>query len=284
MLTGNVSNDWGARHTDYRPGASGPDPLLVSGNYWWQGDRDSVDGNAVVSGNNVIADLSQAPASIVHDAGLEPAYRWILTEHFGASVPEAPGQVAAFGANGTAYVGWNPTFVDNGLPVTSYTVTASPGGASARITPADLAKIGYTIISGLTNGTAYTFTVTAHNRIGDSAPSLPSAAVTPLVTTTDVPGTPTSVSADPGDGTVSLHFTPPATTGATPIIGYTITAPGIAPVHVTGHDYVWATSGNGLYAVISGLMDGTAYTFQVTADNAVGSSAPASVTATPGRV
>jgi hypothetical protein len=137
-------------------------------------------------------------------------------------------------------------------------------------------------MSGLTNGTAYTFTVTAHNQIGDSAPSLPSAAVTPTVTTAAVPGSPTSVSADPADGTVSIHFTPPATTGATPIIGYTITAPGIEPVHVTGHDYVWATSGNGLYTVIGGLTNGTAYTFQITADNAVGSSAPASVTATPG--
>jgi hypothetical protein len=231
----------------------------------------------------VIANLSQAPASIVRDAGLEPRYRWLLlAERFGSSVPEAPGQLAAFAANGTAYVGWNPTFVDNGLPVTSYTVTASPGGASATISPADLAKVGYTTISGLTNGIAYTFTVTAHNRIGDSAPSLPSAAVTPVATTTDPPGSPTSVSADPGDGTVSIHFTPPAGIGATPIIGYTISAPGIAPVHVTGHDYLWAGSNNGLYAVISGLTNGTAYTFQITADNAVGSSAPASVTATPG--
>ena len=282
VLTGNVSNDWGSRHTDYRPGASGPDPLVVSGNYWWQGDRDSVDGNAVVSGNHVIQRVSQAPASIVRTAGLEPSYRWILAERFGAGVPEAPGQVAAFAANGTAYVGWNPTFVDNGLPVTSYTVTASPGGASTTISPADLAEIGYATISGLTNGTPYTFTVTARNWIGDSASSLPSAAVAPAVTTTAVPGTPTSVSADPGDGTVSIHFTPPAGTGATPIIGYTIAAPGIAPVHVTGHDFLWAGSGNGLYSVVSGLTNGTAYTFQITADNAVGSSAPASVTATPG--
>lgn len=254
----------------------------MSGNYWWQGDRDSVDGNAVVSGNHVIQRVSQAPASIVRTAGLEPSYRWILAERFGAGVPESPGQVAAFAANGTAYVGWNPTFVDNGLPVTSYTVTAAPGGANTTISPADLAKIGYATISGLTSGTPYTFTVTARNWIGNSAPSLPSAAVTPAVTTTAVPGTPTSVSADPDDGTVSIHFTPPASTGATPIIGYTITAPGIAPVHVTGHDFLWAGSGNGLYSVVSGLTNGTAYTFQITADNAVGSSAPASVTATPG--
>ncbi len=283
VLTGNVSNDWGATHTDYRAGFSGHDPLLVSGNYWWQGAADNAGSgdNAVVTGNHVIASVAQAPSDIVRNAGLEPGYRWILVERFGFSVPNAPGQVAAFAADGTAYVGWNPTFVDNGLPVVSYMVTASPGGASATMSAQDLARIGYVTVSGLTDGTPYTFTVTARNVFGSSVPSLPSAAVTPAPVTTVVPGSPTSVSAQPGDGTASIHFTPPATTGATPIIGYTITAPGLAPVHVTGHDYLWAGSGNALYTVVGGLTNGTAYTFQITADNAVGSSAPASVTVTP---
>lgn len=282
-LTGNVSNDWGSTHTDYRPGFSGHDPLLVSGNYWWQGaaDNSGSGDNAVVTGNHVIATLAQAPAAIVRGAGLEPPYRHILSERFGLSLPDAPNQVAAFAADGTAYVGWNPTFVDNGLPVVSYTVTASPGGASTTISAHDLARIGYATISSLTDATPYTFTVTARNPLGSSAPSLPSAPVTPAPVTTAVPEAPTAVSAQPGDGAVSIHFTPPATTGATPIIGYTITAPGIAPVHVTGHDYLWATSGNALYAVVGGLTNGATYTFQITADNAIGPSAPASITATP---
>jgi hypothetical protein len=66
-----------------------------------------------------------------------------------------------------------------------------------------------------------------------------------------------------------------------PIIGYTISAPGITPVQVTGHDYLWAGSGNGLYSVIGGLTNGVSYTFQVTADNVAGASRPASVTVTP---
>jgi hypothetical protein len=80
---------------------------------------------------------------------------------------------------------------------------------------------------------------------------------------------------------VSLHFTPPSSPGITPILGYTISAPGIAPVHVTGHDYLWATSSDGLYAAVGGLTDGTSYTFTITAENVAGSGRPATVTATP---
>jgi hypothetical protein len=304
VLTDNISNDWGARHTDYAPGATGDDPLEVSGNYWWQGDADSNSKNTVVNGNHVIAGLADAPASITSAAGLEPRYRHILAERFGRSAPDAPTQVAAFAVNGTAYVGWNPTFVDNGAPITGYTVTASPGGQQATLSAADLARIGYVAVPGLTNGTAYTFTVTAHNAFGTSAPALPSAPVTPtpasvtaenvtrpsaapgqpdpaIATQSAEPGAPTSVSASPGDGTASIHFTPPASTGISPILGYTITAPGLAPIQVTGHDFLWAGSGNGLYTVVGGLTNGTAYTFTITADNVAGPGTPATVTVTP---
>jgi hypothetical protein len=472
VLVGNISNDWGARHTDYRPGATGQDPLTVSDNYWWQGDSDSSSKNTTVSGNHVIATVSDAPKSITDAAGLEPRYRHILSERFGAGAPEPPTQATAFGANGAAYVAWNPSFVDNGSPVVSYTVTASPGGRSATVSAADVARLGYATVTGLTDGAGYTFTVTARNDHGVSAPSLPTAVITPnavatvpvtltwpgvaaglpdnvtangqtiaasgsgntlgllltathgpaggtgqvvytdgstqqfglaapdwyatapagsaiavgttyrnrqnnvqqqhqvnvfysgvkldpartvaqvvlpnlgapgtadpavhifamnigatsidlsaafnnvgitddtatasgnidgsgsslsaqalaavgvtagatIATTSVVPATPTSVSAKVGDRAVSIHFTPPASPGATPILGYTITAPGVSPVHVTGHDFLWAGSGNGLYTVVGGLTDGVAYTFQITADNVVGSSPPASVTATP---
>jgi hypothetical protein len=279
---GNIANDWGSRHGDYRPGATGDDPLLVSGNYWWEGDADSSIKNTVVSGNHIIAGVADAPKSITEVAGLEPRYRHILAERFGIGAPDAPDQIAAFAADGTGYVGWNPTFVDNGAPVTSYTVTASPGGQHATISAADLARLGYAVVTGLTNGTAYTFAVTAHNIFGTSAPSLPTTALTPAaVAVPAVPGAPTSVSADPGDGAVSIHFAPPATTGSSPIIGYTITAPGLAPVQVTGHDFLWAGNGKGVYTVVGGLTNGTSYTFQVTADNVAGHGAPATVTVIP---
>jgi hypothetical protein len=89
------------------------------------------------------------------------------------------------------------------------------------------------------------------------------------------------MSAKIGDRAVSVHFAPPSSPGITPILGYTITAPGIAPVQVTGHDVLWATSGNGLCTMVGGLTNGTQYTFTLTADNVAGSGMPGTVTATP---
>jgi hypothetical protein len=53
-------------------------------------------------------------------------------------------------------------------------VTASPGGKTASGPGSPV------FVSGLTNGTSYTFTVTATSTGGTSAPSGPSAAVVPV--------------------------------------------------------------------------------------------------------
>ncbi len=68
---------------------------------------------------------------------------------------------------------WSAPADDGGSPVLDYTVTAIPGGASCTTSSTAC------VVSGLANGTAYTFTVTARNAIGTSAPSAPSAPVIP---------------------------------------------------------------------------------------------------------
>jgi hypothetical protein len=281
-INGNVEfgneNDWGSDHTDYTAGATGDDPLLVENNYWQQGNGNSSSDNVTVENNHVIASLKDVPASVLSNAGLQPAYRHLATETTAdPSVPEAPDQVAAFAAAGKGYVGWNPTIADNGAPVTSYRVTAEPGGASATISAAAYARLGYTVVPGLTDGTHYTFTVQAVNRAGASAPSLPSAAVTVSASAGGVPSAP-SISVESGDGAVSLHITAPSAAGGTPVTGYTISGPGVRTTQVTGHHVLWgATGSNSIFTTGGGLKAGQPYEFSVTADNVAGAG-PAAVT------
>jgi hypothetical protein len=270
-------NDWGSRHADYTPGATGDDPLLIENNYWQQGDQDNSSDNVTESGNQIITSLRQVPASILDNAGLQSAYRHLAAETTSdPSVPEPPDQVAAFAASGKGYVAWNPSFVDNGAPVTSYMVTAEPGGASTTIPAALYARLSYAVVPGLTDGTPYTFTVRAVNRVGASAPSLPTTLVTPAPSAGSVPGAP-SVSLDTGNGMVSIHINAPNSTGGTPITNYTITAPGIKPVRFTGHHVLWgATGSNSIFTTIGGLENLVPYTFHVAATNAAGTGPAAS--------
>jgi hypothetical protein len=286
-VNGNVEfgneDDWGSRHTDYTPGASGDDPLLIENNYWQQGDQDNSSSNVTESGNHIITSLRQAPASIVASAGPQRDYRALANERARQpSVPEAPDQVAASAAAGQAYVAWNPSFVTNGAPVSSYLVTASPGGAHTTISAAGYARLSYAVLPGLQDGTAYTFTVQAVNRAGASAPSLPTAPVTVAASAGAVPTAPASVSVEPGDGGVSVHISAPGSRGGTPVTRYAITGysggtVSAGPVQFTGHHVLWgATGSNSIFTTIGGLKNLQPYTFQVAAVNAAGAGPAAS--------
>jgi hypothetical protein len=98
------------------------------------------------------------------------------------TAPAAPSGVSASPGNGSATVSWTAPS-SGGSPITSYTVTPYIGGTPQQATtvtgspPATSATV-----TGLTNGTAYTFTVSATNAVGTGPASAPSNAVTPSAT------------------------------------------------------------------------------------------------------
>jgi hypothetical protein len=116
-------------------------------------------------------------------------------------------------------------------------------------------------VGGLTNGQAYTFTVTATNAIGTSVASAPSSSVTPRT----VPGAPTSVVATAGNTQATVSFVAPADGGAT-ITDYAVTS---SPGNITVH-------GTTTPIIVAGLTNGQAYTFTVVATNVAGPGAASS--------
>jgi hypothetical protein len=93
--------------------------------------------------------------------------------HAVQSVPGAPTSVVASANVASAEVSWTAPLDTGGIPLTGYTVTSTPGGITANTTGTS------TTVSGLTNGTAYTFSVEAANAVGSSASSGASNSVTP---------------------------------------------------------------------------------------------------------
>ncbi|PKM17766.1 MAG: hypothetical protein CVV11_16795 [Gammaproteobacteria bacterium HGW-Gammaproteobacteria-15] len=259
----------------------------------------------------------------------------------GLTAPDAPTIGTAVAGNAQASVTFTAPGNNGGSAITTYTATASPGGATGNCAGPAACAI---TVNGLTNGTAYTFTVTATNTKGTSVASAASNAVTPkgeqtitfanpgaqnfgtsptLTATSSagagyavsfssvtagvctitsggtltfvtagsctinadqpgdaainaattvsqtfmvnavVPGAPTVATATAGDTQATVAFTAPANTGGTTITGYTVTS---NPGGFTG-------TGAGSPITVSGLTNGVAYTFTVTATNSAGTGA-----------
>ena len=115
---------------------------------------------------------------IVDDKGVPSVASMVgMSRTLGA--PATPAKPTATAGDGQATVSWSAPD-DGGSTITKYTVTPYIG-ATAQ-TPKDVTgspAATSTTISGLTNGTAYTFKVSATNAVGTSAQSADSDPVTP---------------------------------------------------------------------------------------------------------
>ncbi len=173
-----------------------------------------------------------------------------VTPSSGVTLPGAPQNVTAVVSNGQATISFAAPVSDGGATITSYTVTSAPGGLTTS------GPAGPLTITGLTNGTVYTFTVTATNSAGTGPASAPSNSVTPA----SVPGAPQNPAASAGNAQATVTFAPPASNGGSPINYYTVTStPG-----------GFSAQGPGSPLTVTGLSNGTGYTFSVTATNNIG--------------
>jgi hypothetical protein len=129
-------------------------------------------------------------------------------------------------------------------------------------------------VSGLTNETAYTFTVVATNASGDSNPSVASVEITPHAWAA-TPDAPTAVRAGSvTGGQVTVTWSAPSNDNGSTILSYTVTSsPG-------GKTCTSTTTS----CTVTGLSASTGYTFTVTATNAMGTgsvSAPSQSSGSP---
>ncbi|WP_049762913.1 Ig-like domain-containing protein [Shewanella denitrificans] len=259
-----------------------------------------------------------------------------ITVSNAATIPGAPIIGSATSGDGQASVSFSAPVSNGGAAITAYTVTSSPGGFTATGTASPLT------VTGLTNGTAYSFNVTATNLVGESSASSASNSVTPMgsqtitfanpgaqnfgttptLTATSSSGlvpvftsstagvcsitsggaltlvtagtctinanqggnsaylpaaqvsqsftvnavvasSPTIGTATAGDASASVSFSAPASNGGVAITAYTVTS---SPGGLTA-------TGAASPLTVTGLSNGTAYSFSVTATNSAGVSA-----------
>ncbi|MEI6796043.1 MAG: leucine-rich repeat protein, partial [Methanomassiliicoccales archaeon] len=190
------------------------------------------------------------------------------------TLPSAPSGLVATPGDGRVTLSWTAPN-DNGRIIDYYVVFQN--GVPLAVHPTALT----TIITGLSNGTGYSFTVAAHNLAGNGASSS-AAAATPF----GLPGAPSGLVAAAGNTNVTLNWTAPFN-GGRDIDHYVIYQDGIAlpdPVIDT-------------IKIITGLTNGQSYAFRVVAHNIAGNGsqstaasatpmtlpgAPTGLTATPG--
>jgi len=154
------------------------------------------------------------------------------------SAPPAPTSLSASAGNGSVSISFTQGS-DGGSAITNYKYSLDAGATFTAFNPVDTASP--VVISGLTNGVAYTIQLKGVNSLGDGDASA-SISVTPATT----PDAPTNLVATyAGSGAVEISFTPGSNGGQT-ITNYQYSincgasftplnpVDGISPVSITG--------------------------------------------------
>jgi predicted phage tail protein len=173
------------------------------------------------------------------------------------TAPGAPSGLTATAGDAQVSLAWTAPGSDGGAAITGYRVYQGAGKKPV----ASVAGTSATV-KGLTDGTTYSFMVTAVK--AGEGPASGAASATPTAATTK-PGPPNGLTASPGNGQVTLSWTAPGSSGGAVISGYEIyrgtTRGGESGTPVNG-SLVAGTS-----YTVTGLTNGTTYYFTVAAVN-----------------
>jgi predicted RNA-binding protein with TRAM domain len=261
----------------FTAGAAGSDPITgyqyqLNGGAWQNavGSTSPITISNLADGTSYTVALRAASA-----AGTGVASNTITATPY--TYPNAPDPATIVGNGGDTQiaVSWAAPNL-NGGGLYEYIVTAfsaAAGGTQVK-TCVSTGPLNCTL-TGLTNGTTYYLSMQTENtQLMLSTRSDPRVAVTP----SQQPGAPTAVAGVAGDGQVALSWTAPASTGASAITDYTIWYSNGGTYSLFSQPTSTATT-----AMVTGLTNGTPYTFKVYAVNGNGTSpvSTASAAVTP---
>lgn len=140
------------------------------------------------------------------------------TSAMAIDVPGAPTDLQAVAGDGSVTLSWTPPADDGGATISRYDFWV--GDSATTLVYASSTSAVSAIVTGLDNGTTYWFAVSAHNTMGDGAPSVP-VSVTPFRPLT-APAAPSLYLDSVGNGTIAVHWTAPADDGGSAITGYNV--------------------------------------------------------------
>jgi hypothetical protein len=202
-----------------------------------------------------------------------------MPESTNASKPGAPRDVKAAAGDHEIKVSWKAPASHGTDPITEYSVKVYKGkraAGTAKKTVTTGKSIRHATITGLTNGDEYTATVRAKSAAGLGAAS-GGAHATPRTK----PSAPHSLTAKSGDAKVTLAWAAPSSDGGDAVDSYHVdvyqgaSATGTPKRQINTHSTAKGYS-------VTGLTNGTKYTFTVRATNAAGTGSPSnSASATP---
>ncbi len=247
----------------------------------WSPDWTDISGSGVSTTTSEVTGLTAGTAYTFQVRAVNAAGSGAVSEAApvtpDAAAPLAPPRLIAGGQDGIALLFWGAAD-DNGSPITGYQYRQKEGagdfGAWTDIidsAPGGENALSFTV-TGLTNGTVYTFEVRAANNVGPGAETGERNAVPQ-----SVPLAPTGFSATRGDGSAILRWTAAFNNGS-PITKYQYQQDGAwtdIPSSAPG-------GGNENSYTVTSLTNGTTYTFKLRAVSNLGNGAePGQASATP---